>query len=79
MTQSDRQLATLGLGGLGLLMGSLAVMLFSTRGRRILRSVAAHLEDAPSHFEEWNEAAQRELERIQNALDKLASSLQYAD
>lgn len=79
MNQNDRQLATLGLGGLGLLMGSLAVMLFSSRGRRMLGRVAQQLENAPSHFDEWNEAAERELARIQNALDKLATSLQYAD
>jgi len=58
----------LGLGGLG-------VLLFTERGRRSLRMLAEFLPQAPRHFAEWNEAAQRELDRIQATLNQVAESL----
>jgi len=61
-------MTVLGLGGLG-------VLLFTERGRRSLEWLVEQLPDAPRHFAEWNEAAQRELDRIQTALDDVAKSL----
>lgn len=74
----QRRVMSWGLGGLGLLLGGLGVLLISARGRRFLDSVGVQLERAPQNLDRWNEAAQSELERIQQALNKLASELQLA-
>jgi hypothetical protein len=58
-------LAMLGVGGLGLLF-------LTDRGRKALRWLADNIHRAV----EWNEAAQRELDRIQVALNRVAESLQ---
>ena len=58
----------MGLGGLG-------VLLFTERGRRSLLWVAEHLHEAPRQLAEWNEAAQRELDRIQETLDRVARTI----
>jgi hypothetical protein len=58
-------LAVLGVGGIGLLF-------LTDRGRQALRWIAGNL----SHAAEWNEAAQRELDRIQIALNRVAESLE---
>ena len=62
-------LTVLGLGGLGL-------FLLSDRGRNAVRWLADNLHRAPDSLLEWNEAAQRELDRIQVALNRVAESLQ---
>ncbi len=59
----------MGLGGLGML-------LFTDRGRKVMNWVAEHAPEAPARFAEWNESAQRELDRIQNALNQVAKSLE---
>lgn len=61
-------MTVVGLSGLGML-------LFTDRGRRSLHWIARHLPDAPKHFANWNETAQRELERIQTTLNEVAQSL----
>ena len=61
-------MTVVGLGGLGML-------LFTDRGRRALALLAEYLPQAPDRFAEWNEAAQRELDRIQAALDQVAENL----
>jgi Tfp pilus assembly protein PilN len=61
-------MTVMGIGGLG-------VLLFTDRGRRAMEWMLASAEDAPARLAEWNEAAQRELDRIQNALDRVAQSL----
>ena len=58
-------LAVLGVGGIGLLF-------LTDRGRQAVRWIAENL----SHAAEWNEAAQRELDRIQIALNRVAESLE---
>jgi hypothetical protein len=58
-----------GLGGLG-------VLLFTDRGRRWLRWVAEHLPEAQEQLAVWNETAQRELDRIQTALNSIAETIQ---
>ena len=60
-------LTILGISGVGFL-------LLTTRGRQALRWVAENLQ----HAIEWNEAAQRELDRIQIALNRVAESLESA-
>jgi hypothetical protein len=61
-------MTVVGLGGLG-------VLLFTDRGRKAIRWVMEQLPEAQSQLAEWNETAQRELDRIQNALDRVAESL----
>ena len=61
-------MTVVGLGGLGWL-------LFTKRGRRAVGMLAEYLPQAPQRFAEWNEAAQRELDRIQTALDHVAENL----
>ena len=61
-------LTVLGIGGLSLLF-------LTERGRRGLRWAAHTLHRAPDTLLDWNEAAQRELDRIQNALERVADSL----
>jgi hypothetical protein len=60
-------LTILGISGLGLLF-------LTDRGRQALRWMADNLH----HAIEWNEAAQRELDRIQVALNRVAESLEAA-
>lgn len=62
-------MTVLGVGGLGML-------LFTERGRRSLQRVMEFLPNAPQHLAEWNETAQRELDRIQKTLDQVAESLE---
>jgi hypothetical protein len=62
-------LAVLGLGGIGLLV-------LTDRGRRSLRWAMERMDSAPDTLAEWNDAAQRELERIQTALNRVATSLE---
>ncbi len=67
---------TYGLGGLGGLLGGLGVFLLSDRGREIVRNVARHLERAPESIEQFTEATQVELDRIQRTLNQIAARLE---
>jgi hypothetical protein len=78
MAKETVSISQWGLGGLGLLVGSVGILVMSARGRRLLHSVSHKLENAPSHLEQWNDAAERELARLQRMLDELASSMQLA-
>ncbi len=62
-------LAVLGVSGVG-------VWLLTPRGRATLRWLAENLHRAPEQLLEWNEAAQRELDHIQAALNRVAASLE---
>ncbi len=64
-------LTVVGLGGLGWL-------LLTERGRNALHWAGEHMQEAPERFLEWNEAAQRELDRIQMALNRVSESLEGA-
>ena len=55
-------------------IGSLGVLFMTQRGRQTLRWITENLQRAV----EWNEAAQRELDRIQIALNRVAESLEAA-
>ncbi len=61
-------LTVLGLGGIG-------AALLSQRGRKLVGSVFDRTPQAPSKFIEWNDTAQSELTRIQEALDRIAEHL----
>ena len=61
-------LTVLGLGGLG-------AALLTERGRKLVTSVFERTPNAPSKFIEWNDTAQSELARIQEALDRIAEHL----
>ncbi len=57
-------------------VGSLGALLLSERGRQALRWVAENFERHQDKIVEWNEAAQREIERLEEALDRIAASLE---
>jgi len=62
-------LAVLGIGGIG-------AFLLSDKGREVLRRWLADLRDSSEQWDEWNESAQLELEKIQAALNQIAQSLE---
>ena len=64
-------LTVLGIGGLGLLV-------LSDRGQDALEWAFKKLDEAPDQFNDWNERAQEELDRIQMALNRVAESLETA-
>ena len=57
-------------------LGSIGAFLLSERGRGILRDIFGDFEEAPERWQEWNENAQSELDRIQAALNRIAKSLE---
>ena len=61
-------LTVLGVGGIG-------AFLLTDKGRETMRRWRARLEEGPERWGEWNENAQLELERIQDALQRVAESL----
>jgi len=62
-------LAVFGIGGLGLLA-------LSDRGIELLEETARKLRQTPQSFLDWNDAAQRELDRIQQALNRVAENIE---
>jgi hypothetical protein len=64
-------LTVLGIGGLGLLV-------LSDRGQDALQWAFNKLDEAPDQFNDWNDRAQEELDRIQMALNRVAESLETA-
>lgn len=62
-------LTVAGLGGLGALF-------LSEPGRQLLRSARQYWQWHSENLQEWNEVAEQELERIQNALTALAEALE---
>jgi hypothetical protein len=73
-------LAFLGLGGLGLLLGGVGFVLadddLRESVRRFMASLEHRLRHAPEKLNEWNDAAQQQLSNIQDTLQKLQSSLE---
>jgi hypothetical protein len=61
-------LTVIGISGLG-------AFLLTDRGRKAARWAFENMHRAPDALLEWNEAAQRELDRIQTALNRVAESL----
>jgi hypothetical protein len=62
-------LTVLGVSGIG-------AFLLTARGKETLRRWRAAFEPSPERWEDWNDNAQLELERIQDALNQIAESLQ---
>jgi hypothetical protein len=62
-------LTVIGISGLG-------VVFLTDRGRKAVRWAFENMYRAPDALLEWNEAAQRELDRIQTALNRVAESLE---
>lgn len=56
-------------------VGGVSAFMFSDHGRKALRWALARLNEAPHRVAEWNDAAQHELERIQNTLNDISESL----
>ncbi len=59
----------IGISGLGLLF-------LTDGGRKTVTWVLDKVHRAPDRLLEWNEVAQRELDRIQTALNRVADSLE---
>ncbi len=57
-------------------MGSLGVLALTDRGLEVIRWTVQRITEAPIRFVEWNEAAQHELDRLQKALNEMATSLE---
>ena len=64
-------LTILGLGGIG-------VLIWSERGRAAMRWIYGNIHRAPDNLQEWNDAAQHELDKIQSALTRVAATLETA-
>jgi len=62
-------LVVVGAGGLG-------AFFLSEKGRGTLKRWLAALDQSPGRWEEWNEAAQSELDGIQASLNQIAQSLE---
>ena len=61
-------LTVLGVGGVG-------AFLLSERGRNVVRLLLDNFREAPERLLEWNDNAQDELDRIQEALNRIAENL----
>ena len=59
-------------------LGSLGALALSDAGRRVFRRVAGRLGAHPDETAEWEETAEREVERLQSAVDEIAEKLQTA-
>jgi hypothetical protein len=64
-------MAVVGVGGLG-------ALLLTYAGRRRLQWLWDNAQRAPETLLAWNEAAQRELDRIEEAVNRVAQSLDSA-
>ena len=62
-------MAVLGVGGIG-------AFLLTDKGQETLHRWLAYLQDNPERWDEWNESAREELERIQAAINQIAQSLE---
>ena len=56
-------------------VAGLAALVLSERGRESVRRMLGRLDDAPEPFRGWNDVAQRELESLQQALERLSDTL----
>lgn len=57
-------------------IGSLGALLLSDRGRQALRWVADSVERHQEKILEWNEAAEREIDRLEEALNRIAAIIE---
>lgn len=52
-------------------LGSLAALVATDRGRRVLRQVGRGLDRAPDQLRDWSDAFDDELTKIQSTIDSL--------
>ncbi len=64
-------LALLGVGGVG-------VLVLSERAREAVREMLGRLQGAPDQLADWSERAQQEIDRIEQALNRVAETLETA-
>jgi hypothetical protein len=57
-------------------IGSIGAFLLSEWGRHTLRAIFEDFHRTPEGWLEWNENAQSELDRLQEALNRIAESLE---
>lgn len=57
-------------------VAGLAALVLSERGRQSVRRVLGRWENVPEPLRGWNDAAQREMENLQEALERLSDTLQ---
>ena len=57
-------------------VAGLAALVLSERGRESVRRFLDRWEDSPEPFQGWSDAAQREVEGLQEALERLSHTLQ---
>ncbi len=57
-------------------IGSLGAFLFTERGQCVLQRVSEIFRHPPNRWLEWNEDVQQQLDRIQEALNRIAESLE---
>ena len=56
-------------------VAGLAALVLSERGRESVRRVLDRWQDTPEPFRGWSDAAQREMEELQKALERLSDTL----
>lgn len=56
-------------------VGAVGALALSDAGQQLLRRVRDQFEDAPEQLLTWNEAAQRELDRVEATLNRIAETL----
>ena len=56
--------------------GSIGAFFLTDRGRATLRAWLTRFDDDTNGWEEWNESAETELERIKASLNQIAQSLE---
>lgn len=56
-------------------LGSVGALLLTERGRAVLRSLMERFWQAPESLLDWDGSLESELDRIQEALDSIADSL----
>lgn len=59
-------------------VGGLTALALSPAGRDLLRWAAGKILSSPQQLQQWNDNAERELRRIEAALDNLAESVRSA-
>lgn len=57
-------------------VGGLTALVLSPGGRQFLRWLAQKIINSPEQLQEWNDHAEKELRKIQIALDRLSESVQ---
>ena len=57
-------------------VGGMAALALSPGGRQFMRWLVQKMISSPEQLQQWNDNAEKELRRIQDALDRLAEAVQ---